>query len=471
MFRHPSDGDYPLIYRDLFEKISNALSIPSPIETPRDNLFEIPRPPSVRYEFDWLVLNAVPYSRQWAYNEADFDYLVSRLLAQGDRVVTTHRLRHFPHVPSTWELRLPLRMLAELACSCRRIIGVNTAPMHVVINTSSFDTLDDVYSMDNRHYFAYDTRFHRCFSIYELISLLLRHGHLRPAEPRKFVGKTRSTPAVGNRGQVAKHPMCRIKDRIFWCHIDDPCNLGDQLACPIDYAGLPGERIDLTRPVDPLEASAIIFGGGGLFHGNRLTEKIGRIAAEGRKRNPKMALIAWGLGANQHGRRAAKYPGFLNTFDLIGIRDQGNPWDYVPCASCLHPVFDHPPGNPIHDFVVYEHFQVPITGLPPAPLRTNNADRREFSDVITFLAAGDCVITNSYHGAYWGLLLGRKVMIFRPFSNRFLGFARSLEYCDESDWHEKMRRSMRHPDYLAECRAANRQFLFRVRSLLQDALE
>ena len=470
LFRHRSDGDYPLIYRDLFEKISKALGLQSPIETPRDNLFEIPRPPSVRYEFDWLVLNAVPYSRQWAYNEADFDYLVSRLLAQGDRIVTTHRLRHFPHIPATWDIRLPLRMLADLACSCKRIIGINTAPMHVVINTASFDTLCDVYSMDNRHYFAYDARFHKCFSIYELVSLLLRHGHLRPAEERKFAGRSRSAQAAGEQEGLAKHQAHTGKDRIFWCHIDDPRNLGDQVACPIDYADLPGERVDLTQPVGSLEASAIIFGGGGLLHGDRLTGKIGKIALAGRRQNPKLRLIAWGLGANQHGQETAKYPDFLKTFDLVGIRDHGNPWNYVPCPSCLHPVFDHPPGDPIHDFVIYEHFQVPIAGLPAAPVRTNNADRREFSDVITFLAQGDCIVTNSIHGAYWGLMLGRKVIIFKPFSNRFLGFARGIEYCDESDWQAKMRRCARHPDYLAECRMINRQFMCRVRNLLEDML-
>jgi hypothetical protein len=446
------------------------LGIPSPIKTPRDNLFVIPKPLSVRIEFDWLVLNAVPYSRQWAYNEADFDYLVSRLLAQGDRVVTTHRLRHFPHVPSTWDLRMPLRMLADLACSCRRIIGINTAPMHVVINTASFDTLCDVYSMDNRHYFAYDERFHRCFSIYELISLLLRHGHLRPAEERKLAVSPQGARGPGKEEFLPIYQAADRKKRIFWCHIDDPQNIGDQLACPIDYADLPGERVDLTQRIDKLDASAIIFGGGGLLHGNRLTGKIGRIAGEGRKQNPRLRLIAWGLGANQHGRKTANYPEFLNTFDLVGIRDLGNPWNYVPCPSCLHPAFDHPPGDPVHDFVIYEHFQVPIIGLPAAPVRTNDADRREFSDIITFLASGDCIVTNSFHGAYWGLLLGRKVMIFRPFSNRFFGFARNIEYCDASNWRAKLRRCARYADYLAECRTINRQFLQRVRILLQDML-
>ena len=99
---------------------------------------------------------------------------------------------------------------------------------------------------------------------------------------------------------------------------------------------------------------------------------------------------------------------------------------------------------------------------------TNRGDRSRFPDIVAFLAQGECIITNSFHGAYWGLLLGRKVMIFRPFANRFLGFSRTIEFCDETDWREKMRRSVRYEDYLTECRSINRQFLTRVRALLGD---
>lgn len=260
-----------------------------------------------------------------------------------------------------------------------------------------------------------------------------------------------------------------VSDRILWCHYDDPGNVGDHVCCPIDYVDLPGVRADLRQPIVDLSGAALIFGGGGILHGGTV-EQIGTLAANGRRRNPRLGLIAWGLGANELGERTLQYPDFLKDFDLVGIRDYGNPWTYVPCPSCLHPVFDDPPLSPRHNFVVYEHYDVPINGLPSAPRMTNRADRSKFPDIVAFLAQGEYVITNSFHGAYWGLLLGRKVMVFRPFANRFFGFSRAIEFCDETDWREKMRRCLRYEDYLDECRSINYRFRTRVRTLLQDSL-
>ena len=262
-------------------------------------------------------------------------------------------------------------------------------------------------------------------------------------------------------------PATGSADSVFWFHYDDPGNLGDHVCCPIDYADLPGIRVDLRQPIVDMDGAAFVFGGGGLLHGGTI-EQIRGLASRGRNRNPHLRLIAWGIGANELGESTLTYPEFLKDFDLIGIRDHGNPWEYVPCPSCLHSVFGQPHGDPTHEFVVYEHYAVPINGLPPAPRMTNRGDRSRFPDLVTFLAQGECIVTNSFHGAYWGLLLGRKVMIFRPFANRFLGFSRTIEFCDEMDWRVKMRRAVRYEDYLTECRSINRQFMTRVQALLGD---
>jgi hypothetical protein len=34
----------------------------------------------------------------------------------------------------------------------------------------------------------------------------------------------------------------------------------------------------------------------------------------------------------------------------------------------------------------------------------------------------DVVVANTYHGAYWATLLGRRVIVAAPFSNKFFGF-------------------------------------------------
>lgn len=260
-----------------------------------------------------------------------------------------------------------------------------------------------------------------------------------------------------------------VSDLVFWCHYNDPSNIGDHVCCPIDFAGLPGVRVDLRQSVADLNGAAFVFGGGGILHGGTV-EQIRAIASHGRRRNPRLGLVAWGVGANELGERTFQYPEFLKDFDLVGVRDYGSPWTYVPCPSCLHPVFDHPPQSPQHEFVVYDHYDVPIVGLPSAPRMSNRGDRNELSATVAFLASGEYVITNSFHGAYWGLLLGRKIMVFRPFANRFFGFSRMIEFCDETDWREKMRRCVRYEDYLDECRSINWNFRTKVGAVLQDSL-
>ena len=105
---------------------------------------------------------------------------------------------------------------------------------------------------------------------------------------------------------------------------------------------------------------------------------------------------------------------YLDGVDLVGIRDYdvGLPW--VPCASCMHPEFDRP-RSPKHEVVVFSHkkFRLNIKGLP-----TFTNKEVDFRAVLDFLGSGETILTSSFHGAYWGTLLGRKVLAF-PFSSKF----------------------------------------------------
>lgn len=476
LFEHASCGDYTQMYFDLFNEIViPQLNLSSPIRTKSDLLFQIKEPTAQQFDFDWLIINAIPYSRQWSYSEAEFEYVVSKLLDRGDTIVATHPLRRLPQVPSTWGARLPLRTVAELACRCRRILGVNTSPMHVAVNTASMKYLETVYSMDNRHFFSYDTRFHLCSTPEELISLLLEHGRIGDVSAHKPLLPSSIGPASGP-GRTNTTSLTRLRSPTrtettirptIWCHLDDDRNIGDQMCCPLDHLSLPGVRFDLRQPIDAFAAlrpAAVVFGGGGLFHGERLPTKIGQIAAVVRRQSPTTVLVAWGAGANQHGVNEFSYPEYLHEFDLVGLRDWGNPWNYVPCVSCLHSSFDVQWPTPQHDIVAVEHFDHPMTGLPQIPSITNAQDRRRFRDVIAHIANGEALLTNSYHAAYWGLLLGRKVAIYRAFSNRFRGFSRPIPLCDETNWRQAVKSASTYKEYLEECRRHNRAFARRFAS-------
>ncbi|MBI4660082.1 MAG: hypothetical protein HY735_14675, partial [Verrucomicrobia bacterium] len=159
----------------------------------------------------------------------------------------------------------------------------------------------------------------------------------------------------------------------------------------------------------------------------------------------------------------------LDGFDLIGVRDQGTPFPYVPCVSCCHPAFDQIKSAPRYEAVIYEQRlgAVTLNGAPKWPVLNNRKRPNEFHAVLDFLASGETVITNSYHGAYWALLLGRKVVIYKAFSTRFHGLKPVAQFCAEHDWCDKISAAERAPsDYLDECRSLNAAFYQMVCALL-----
>ena len=77
-----------------------------------------------------------------------------------------------------------------------------------------------------------------------------------------------------------------------------------------------------------------------------------------------------------------------------------------------------------------------------------------------FVGSGAKVVTNSYHGAYWAMLLGRKVVLAAPYSSKFHHYRHPPEISEDRSWtpalscHGKDDRGA-----LQECRDANRKFL------------
>ncbi|MEY2978625.1 MAG: hypothetical protein RLZZ435_2764 [Cyanobacteriota bacterium] len=274
-------------------------------------------------------------------------------------------------------------------------------------------------------------------------------------------------------------------------HVLDQTNIGDCLSSPLQYFEFPGfttQTVDI-REIDPLQIpnSHIIIGGGGLLYQRfrGCFEQLVSIVKE----NKNSQLIAWGVGQQSYDfnsvevRKNFDYLSYLQGFDLVGIRDVGYSLPWLPCVSCMHPTFDRP-RKIKHDMVVFSHkkFQINIPGLPTLKNSSQN-----FEQVIDFLASGETILTSSYHGAYWGTLLGRKVLAF-PFSTKFYTlkhlpvlyptqhwkqarwkislFNKQLYQhryknkfvCDLQNWKDLLKNCQVYPESLAECRRQNQAF-------------
>jgi len=253
---------------------------------------------------------------------------------------------------------------------------------------------------------------------------------------------------------------------LSWLNVN-PDNLAEQVCRPSDY--FPELKDVKVQPNDVSNADwsggAVIFGGTGLFFPSLATVLEQALKV---RRHP---MVLWGVGVDTHGEHLVQWPEWAGQFDLAGLRDYGNPWDYVPCPSCMSPFFDEARDTQsIYDMVVYEHVDYPID-IIGVPRKTNVQKAEDFKRVLMFLASGKTIVTSSYHGTFWGMLLGRKVLCWKPWSSKFYGLEHFHYRVNEQNWHTVHTRyhaTTSVPDYLARCRLANRQFaanVFRVLKL------
>lgn len=238
---------------------------------------------------------------------------------------------------------------------------------------------------------------------------------------------------------------------IVFQHLRDTPNLGDRWCSPFDWFEWPedAQARDLRTRGAPYDVG--IYGGGKIFGG--LSTYDGVRAADAKLN------IAWGVSTVQAFPVSLRYARAKRMCDVTGSRDFGDRgYDWVPCASCMAPAFDAPP-PPDHDVVFYGHGGMTAKqGLtPPAsmPTLTNNADTLD--SALAFIASGRTVVSNSYHGVYWALLMGRRVICV-PFSKKFNNYREAPAYATPRNWLDRLDTAVARPDMLALCRAASRSF-------------
>jgi len=204
----------------------------------------------------------------------------------------------------------------------------------------------------------------------------------------------------------------------------DDTNVGDWHCAPFRYFDLGRAYLDILdfepsteghdESVKALADRHVVLGGGGLM-AKTFHPKLAHLAEQ---RPRLLSLVAWGIAESEYVDRSGglvpPYPGplpdYMSAFDLIALRDTGGNLhsrvEWAPCVSCMAPAFDKHPKVTRHA-VIYEHksIPIPIDGLD----RVSN-EGRSLESKVAFLGSAELVITNSYHGAYRAILLGRRVL-------------------------------------------------------------
>jgi hypothetical protein len=262
----------------------------------------------------------------------------------------------------------------------------------------------------------------------------------------------------------------------------DTSNIGDLKTSPFDYFTPVGWRVLRRDILDSLIADrrsaweadfdiadCIVIGGGGLLDIDYFQAGLHEVY---RRRRADQKLIVWGAGHNHY--NLANWSSIRHHVDLIpynytliGLRDVSDAYDWAPCPSCMDSAFDEK-FETKNDVILYKHVETEIgeyeRNLLPHDIKIID-NYTPFEKVIRDLGESELILTSSFHGAYWGTLLKRKVIAF-PFSSKFYGLKHAVPLCDVRDWGRFSKLAYSHPDALDECRTASRIFFEKFINLL-----
>src|SRR5690606_9096957 len=99
------------------------------------------------------------------------------------------------------------------------------------------------------------------------------------------------------------------------------------------------------------------------------------------------------------------------------------------------------------------------------PFEKKTNDNVSFHDALKFLAESQNIITNSYHGAYWGTLLGKRVFLINEINQKTRTFKWPPTICEGNEWQNKKRAPF-YPEALEEARETNIKFYQKTIDLL-----
>ncbi|MCB2014151.1 MAG: polysaccharide pyruvyl transferase family protein [Sphingobium sp.] len=248
-------------------------------------------------------------------------------------------------------------------------------------------------------------------------------------------------------------------------------NIGDLHSTPFDYFTFRGESSvgDFWSAVNMGEDRFDnIIVGGGAFSNNYVLK-----AMYYQRLRPKKNLILWGAGTDMPGRPPMSRD-FIDRCSLIGTRDfecasiDNEKVLFCPCASAMSRAFDIVRPPPVHPVICYLHHNRAYNRTDlfhGYPIMHNYGD---FIESLDFLASGEIVITDSYHGLYWATLLGKKVISLID-SGKFAMFKWVPAYAKIESFRNnlKYRSDINiYPEALSECRELNMAFYQKVISIL-----
>lgn len=258
-------------------------------------------------------------------------------------------------------------------------------------------------------------------------------------------------------------------------HRIDPNNVGDFYCGPhLYFDKLKGKAVDIfdykssekgvsDKWVEAVSNNALIIGGGGLLNRGSFELQMKLFEALG-SRSKKTVL--WGVGHNEKNKarfnKVDAYNIDTTNFGLVGVRDYSMKEDWVPCVSCLHPIFDEAFETKQETGIIFHKKTIKnkklLKKLSEYPSTSNTTD---LNKMVSFIGASETIVTDSYHAMYWSMLLGKKVIAV-PNSSKFFDFKYQPVISSFDNFENDLKKTQSYSGVLDECREVNLKFADKV---------
>ena len=198
--------------------------------------------------------------------------------------------------------------------------------------------------------------------------------------------------------------------RFHFVYRRDRDNAGDWASCPgryYDFGNVVEHDIYSVRWKKIRRTDVVILGGGGLVDCiKEWNETVNRLF------DVCDTVIGWSIGENREANGGGwSCPVKWERFTLLGRRDgEGERW--LPCVSCKMPELSETNGEPSSGVGVIGHKDHPLEG---AEITNAYPARR----IIDYIGRHGRIRTNTYHGWYWAMLMGKQVDALADWSSKF----------------------------------------------------
>lgn len=259
---------------------------------------------------------------------------------------------------------------------------------------------------------------------------------------------------------------------ILYSHRLDERNPGDFWSSPHHYFDL-GSKLVIDCLDTGLRGTEFqkydydlhIAGGGAIFSSLRWAKENEYV----RKNAKSPAHVVWGAGINFKDGIIKS----MKEYDLVGIRNYrkkySKNWMFVPCVSCMHELFDK-------DYEVTQEFGAVLHfkrdpgdygKLQAQGVKFIRNKPAKIKNVINYIGKCETIITNSYHGAYWAMLMNKRVITYIPKDtgpdNKLLTFEIDpIQYADGEFTWDLLKKPYNYDNLLERYRERNRVFYERV---------